>query len=218
MSEYHDDRLIFALWRFVAAKWRHQTRQCVHFIHLGKTGGSAIRGALSDHLLKGKYKIKLHGHNMRLRDIAVGERAFFFVRDPVTRFISGFFGRLRQGKPLYDFPWSVDEERAFGEFHTANDLALAISSSRASARSSALEAMKTIGHVNSSYWDWFENESYFQSRLSDVFFIGFQENLSVDFEKLKLKLGLPQNVVLPLDDLRAHRNPLGSNVGLSTRR
>ncbi len=74
--------------------------------------------------------------------------------------------------------------------------------------------MKTIGHVNSSYWDWFENESYFQSRLSDVFFIGFQENLSVDFEKLKLKLGLPQNVVLPLDDLRAHRNPLGSNVGL----
>ena len=67
--------------------------------------------------------------------------------------------------------------------------------------------MKSIEHVRDSYWKWFESEEYFLSRIDDIFFIGFQENLSQDFETLKLKLGLPQCVCLPTDDVLAHRTP-----------
>ena len=67
--------------------------------------------------------------------------------------------------------------------------------------------MKSIAHVKSSYWDWFDSESYFRSRRSDIILIGFQETLSVDFERLKMKLELPQSVKLPTDEIKAHRNP-----------
>ena len=67
--------------------------------------------------------------------------------------------------------------------------------------------MKSIRHVRSSYWDWFESEGYFRSRLSDILFIGFQERLTEDFDILKSKLGLPDSAELPHDDFHAHRNP-----------
>jgi len=42
--------------------------------------------------------------------------------------------------------------------------------------------MRSIFHVKDSYWKWFDNEQYYHSRLCDIFFIGFQENLSEDFD------------------------------------
>ena len=67
--------------------------------------------------------------------------------------------------------------------------------------------MKSIEHVRDSYWKWFESEEYFLSRMDDIVFIGFQENLSQDFETVRLKLGLPQGVSLPTDEVLAHKNP-----------
>lgn len=61
--------------------------------------------------------------------------------------------------------------------------------------------------MKDSYWKWFDNEQYYHSRLCDIFFIGFQENLSEDFDLLKLKLGLPKSLELPTDDIQAHKNP-----------
>ena len=37
--------------------------------------------------------VHLHRHAVRLRDVPVGEKFFFFVRDPVSRFVSGFHSR-----------------------------------------------------------------------------------------------------------------------------
>ncbi len=65
--------------------------------------------------------------------------------------------------------------------------------------------MKFVYHLSTSYWDWFESEDYFKSRLSDIFFICFQSSLAEDFEILKLKLGLPDNAVLPNNDNLANR-------------
>lgn len=179
----------------------------MHFIHVGKTGGSAIKHALSRHLITDRYVIVLHPHETRLRDIPKGEKVIFFVRDPVKRFVSGFYSRQRKGKPLYVCEWTAAEEAAFNEFHSANDLALAVSSPNEDKRRRALEAMNGILHVSSSFWSWFENESYFSSRSSDILFIGFQEHLAKDFELLKSKLGVPENITLPFDDVQAHRNP-----------
>ena len=45
------------------------------------------------------------------------------------------------------------------------------------------------------------------ARLPDIFFIGFQETLATDFEKLKTKLGLPAGISLPTDEVAAHKTP-----------
>ena len=51
------------------------------------------------------------------------------------------------------------------------------------------------------------SDDYFQQRSGDILFIGFQEQLSEDFEILKRLLSLPAQVALPEDDVAAHRNP-----------
>ena len=189
----------------------------VHFLHIGKTGGMAIRHALKPYRETARYKIKRHGHRQTLRDIPQGEGVIFFLRDPLTRFASGFNSRLRRGEPRHHNPWTAAEQEAFSRFDTPNRLAGALSSDDEEVRNRARSAMKSIEHVRDSYWKWFESEEYLLSRMDDIVFIGFQENLSGDFESLKLILGLPQSVSLPTDDILAHKNPGHFNKALDDR-
>jgi len=105
------------------------------------------------------------------------------------------------------FITSPEEKAAFDYFDTPNKLAIALSSEHKQEKARAEKAMRSIFHVQDSYWKWFDNEQYYHSRLCDIFFIGFQENLSEDFDLLKLKLGLPKSPELPTDDIQAHKNP-----------
>lgn len=186
-----------------------QGKQFVHFLHIGKTGGSAVKYAIRKHYSAASscYVIRLHPHGVKLRDVPNGESAIFLLRDPISRFVSGFNSRQRQGQPRYFSPWSPDEIVAFEHFNTPNQLALALSSPDTEQKRKAKNAMRSINHVRSSYWEWFESEQYFESRWSDIFFIGFQEHLSEDFDILKKKLGLPDSARLPEGDIAAHRNP-----------
>jgi hypothetical protein len=140
-------------------------------------------------------------------DVPDGQHVVFFLRDPISRFISGFFSRQRQGRPKYFSAWSAQEEVAFEEFSTPNSLALTLSSEDDEARSKAHAAMRCIQHVRNHYSEWLGSETYLKSRLSDMFFVGFQESLDEDFEALKHRLGLPETIKLPNDDTLAHRNP-----------
>ena len=186
----------------------------VHFLHIGKTGGTAVKHAIgraqessSGARARLPYVVHLHRHATGLRDIPVGEKFFFFVREPVSRFVSGFHSRQRQGKPRYSGRWSEQERDAFRRFGTPNRLATALSSTNDEERASAGTAMRSIPHVRDSYWKWFESEEYFMSRLDDLFFIGFQEHLCEDFELLKTRLRLPSDRMLPDDDVQSHANP-----------
>ena len=190
-----------------------QGRQPIHFLHIGKTGGTAVKHALrqaEDH----RYGMFLHPHGVRLRDVPEGERVIFFVRDPISRFVSAFHSRKRQGQPRYFSPWSPGERVAFQRFGTPNELAAALSSPDLDVREGAVQAMNSIEHVRDSYWNWFENEDYLRSRMPDILFIGFQEHLDRDFGALRSKLGLSPAVNLPLDDVAAHRNPRGLDTHL----
>ena len=179
----------------------------MHFLHIGKTGGVAFKHALSKHPANNRYIVYLHPHSVKLRDIPEGESVIFFLRDPISRFLSGFFSRQRQGRPRFFSPWDSDEKNAFEYFDTPNQLAIALSSTDAEEKTRGQKAMKSIEHVKNSYWEWFESEEYLKSRLSDIFFIGFQERLTEDFEILKSKLGLSESAELPNDDIKAHKNP-----------
>ena len=129
------------------------------------------------------------------------------MRDPVSRFVSGFHSRQRQGRPRYSGRWSEQERDAFGRFGTSDRLAAALSSVNDEERASAQAAMTSIPHVRDSYWKWFESEEYFMTRLDDLLFIGFQKTLADDFETLKPRLGLPTGLMLPDDEVHSHANP-----------
>jgi hypothetical protein len=186
---------------------RARGKQIVHFLHVSKTGGSAIKHALKPHRQTSQYTLVLHGHRQPLRGVPEGDKIIFCLRHPISRFVSGFYSRLRQGQPRYFVRWSPSEEAAFRCFDTPNRLALALSSADPQEKLQAEKAMRSIGHVKDGYQKWFESDAYLQSRIPDLFFIGFQERLSQDFELLKSKLGLPWDIQLPADDITAHRNP-----------
>jgi hypothetical protein len=165
-------------------------KQFVHFLHIGKTGGTAIRYALHSWGEQNNcYLLFFHPHRVTLEDIPRGEKVFFFLRDPVSRFVSGFLSRQRQGYPRYDSPWNRNERIAFRRFATPNDLASALSSP--GEKEAAVHAMKSITHVKDSFWHWFRNEQYFRARITDILFAGSQEHLSADFEILRSILGFP---------------------------
>jgi hypothetical protein len=190
-------------------------RQFVHFLHIGKTGGSAIKYALKLYSSNARYAIYIHNHNFILRDVPKGEGVVFFLRDPIERFISGFYSRQRQGQPKFFFPWSSGEKDAFEYFNTPNDLAITLSSQNREKKYRAQKAMKSIAHIKDIFWKWFESEEYLKSRMSDIFFIGFQERLFEDFEILKSKLALPDSIMLPRDEIQAHKNPDHLNKNLN---
>lgn len=213
--------------KIVQGKSEHQF---LHFLHIGKTGGTALVYALNQHGYcvqspqraqanmpdiydlnthdeNSPLTIYIHPHNEPLRSVPVGKKVFFFLRDPISRCISGFYSRQRQGQPRYNSSWSKGEQQAYEQFSTINELGLALSSKNRDEKALAQKAMRNIQHVRDSYWMWFESEEYFRSRQGDIFFVGFQENLATDFEKLKAKLKLPANVSLPNDVVLAHKNP-----------
>lgn len=188
----------------------------VHLLWIGKTGGNALRYGLTrtpDYKVpQGNFDFHSYGHDTTLRDIPVGEGVIFFIRDPLSRFISGFYSRKRKGLPLIRknkkfYDWTDQEQEAFLVFETPNQLALALSHQE----KIALDAMKNIHHVNTSYWDWFSNEFYFLSRLPDIFFVGTQENLPHDFERLKKKLNFNLPPLPNKDHIRSHGNQYEKN-------
>lgn len=186
---------------------RMQGRKPVHFLHIGKTGGTALIHALSCHRRTASHVLEFHSHAVKLSDIPDGEGVIFFLRDPISRFVSGFYSRKRQGQPRYFYPWTEAEANAFAVFETPDQLASTLSSDDEPMRRKAVAAMQGIQHVGNSYWEWFGNEAYFLSRRRDILFVGFLETMEQDFEMLKAKLDIPKEVVLPGHGVETHKSP-----------
>lgn len=188
---------------------RRRTKPIVHFLHIGKTAGTAIKAALEPSRESGPCSIRLHNHDVTLAQVPAGERFFLVARDPVDRFVSGFYSRQRKGQPRYVYEWSTDEAVAFARFHTANELAAAISSPDAGTRSTAKAAMAAIQHVCDPYARWIGTCDHLLSRSDDLLMPLFQDRLEQDFGILLGRLGLGSaGVTLPEDDVAAHRSPV----------
>ncbi len=93
------------------------------FLHIPKTAGlaigTAIYGALS---IEETSPISVFGHEYNLRDLE-GHGVAFCIRDPVDRVISGFYSRLRMGRPRNNIPHTRDEAKTFRRWPTFVDLA-----------------------------------------------------------------------------------------------
>jgi hypothetical protein len=189
-------------------------RPPLNVLHIGKTGGTALKHVLEENRAASSHQLLFRGHDVVLADLPPGEPYMFLIRDPLTRFVSAFNGRLREDRPRYHYPWRDEERVAFAIFTTPNQLAEALSAENQE-RAQAEAAMHGIGHVNTPYTFWFPEERAFRARLEDLFFVGLQERLDDDFELLRTKLGLPDDVHLPRGETVAHRTPTGFESQLS---
>lgn len=175
------------------------------FLHIGKTGGTQIEKVIKRiNELNGPVRIIKHSHDVNLRDIPFDQPYFFGIRDPASRFKSGFYSRKRMGRPAYDYPWTPYEETAFTAFGHANDLAEALSATGLIGRK-AFAAMKSIQHTSMNQVDWF-------STCGDIFEvrppIGIirQENFDSDLKSVLAALDVAENAVVDTGEGRAHRN------------
>jgi hypothetical protein len=190
-------------------------RERVHFLHIGKTGGTAVKHALRKHRCSHRYRLVFHPHQTTLQDIPPGERVVFALRDPISRFVSAFLSRQRQGQPRYFYPWSQQEQLAFATFATPDELGVALSSTDETLRNRAEDAMRSINHLKSHYRRWLGSKDDLLSRRGDILIVLFQENLDADFRRLRHLLDLDESAALPTDERAAHRNPSALNRALT---
>ena len=147
----------------------------------------------------------------------------FFVRDPVSRFRSGFDDRRRKGQPRYFYEWTRAEAEAFAVFDTAEELGAALGARGSRLRDRATLAMTSIDHVRHTYVRTFGDLPQLRSLIHKVAFVGFQEELAESFAAFKRFAGLPESLPLPADDLNAHRSsgsrpPLSDDAARNLRR
>src|SRR5689334_13541511 len=100
-------------------------------LHIGKTGGTAAKTVLkaAKELRVGR-RIGLYGHQIGLQDVVdmdMTRKLVFFIREPVSRYVSAFNSRLRRGFPRHGNTWTEREEIAFEHFKTPNQLAEGLS-------------------------------------------------------------------------------------------
>jgi hypothetical protein len=185
----------------------------VNLLHIGKTGGTAL-----GHVLQQRDDVEFvySGHNATIDQIPPGENVIVPLRDPVSRFVSGFNSRLRQGAPRYQVPWTPREERIFGWFPTPDALARSLSSLNPRTRRRARRAMSAIAHVRTHLWDYLVDRETVQRRRDDIVGVCFQERLQEDLDAMLERLGLAPRP-LPTDEVVAHRSPAGENRELSSR-
>ena len=209
-----------AMLHVAAPTLRLAGRPVIHFLHIGKTGGTAVKAAF------GAYRwpirrvprgfLLFHSHDVRLRHLPPREPVVLFVRDPVSRFVSSFNSRLRRGRPRRHVPWTRAEARAFAEFRTPNELAEALSTEDEGLRERASAAMQAIEHVADPLTDFLGTPEDLQARRADIVFVGHQETFDTDFDKLATALGLASPPARPGRE-QAHRAPPQSDTTLSAR-
>lgn len=198
----------------------------VHFLHIGKTGGTAISTALGDaglayweatdpsgYPVSPYGRIELHRHAFKMRDLPPGDHAVFFVRDPISRMVSGFYSRLHKGMPRYRSEWTERERAAFEAFPTPQRLATALARGDAGERAQARAAMRSIQHLRRMQ-RFTGQPAELTARFQQIAYIGRQETLDADWEQIKLLLRLPGDVALPTDPVRAHRRTTSDDTSL----
>ena len=194
----------------------------LHFIHVSKSGGSALRHAIRQARDENGGTLECewgpiwgHDHRFRIYHVKKGEKAVFALRDPLTRFVSGFYSGLRKGAPRYDIGWSKGEAKAFARFSTPRELADALASSDPTFRGHAESAMRSIRHVSRLQARWTGYPPYLRKHIDKIFYVARQETLDEDWERLKELLDMPRHVLLPRDEVTAHKTAYPADRTLS---
>lgn len=184
-------------------------------LHIGKTGGSALRDVIDTWSERsGDTKTVMLRHRDRLPQVCVDHphaSIGFFVRDPLTRFMSSFYSRQRQGLPRHNSPHSAAEKTAFERYDTVRDLANSLAAGDTEAR----DAIQAIIHCRKGLVHYLGSAKVLRACQNRIAFIGQTENFDADVARLKSIAQIDADILPPADDTGAHRNPSNLDLGLS---
>lgn len=180
-------------------------RREVYFLHIGKAAGSQVKHMMAQvNAVRVDIRFRALTHDVVLADLPEPSDYFFSIRNPITRFRSGFYSRKRFGRPLNDILWTPHEATAFGNFEHAAELADALFAP-GEAGLKAAAAMKSIRHTAQDQIDWF-------ALAGDIFtvrppvWVLRQEHLEADIKILFDRLGLEFTPEPRRDAKGAHAN------------
>ena len=178
----------------------------IHFLHIGKNAGTYIK-RISEAINQRcpDRPIVTHTHDFFLKHLPPKANYFFSLRDPVSRFKSGFYSQKNYGRPAFDVPWTADEEITFGEFEHANDLAESLFA-EGDLGVKAWAAINSIRHTAQNQSDWFYLRGNFLQLTPPVWIIR-QENFDEDLEIFLARAGYD----IALEDLVAPPRSTASN-------
>jgi len=191
----------------------------IRMIHIGKTGGSALKTMfdLNAVELKAKgFNVQGRNHSVTLEEIRRRghNNIVFFVRHPVSRFVSAFNSRLRQGAPRYHSPWNRGERIAFKHFKEPNELAEALSAENWKVWAAANQSMVSIGHVKDLMGKWLSSAEFLEANRDILFYLGTTETMDEDVANLFAKMGIA-SPNKELDEVSRHVTPAGYSRTLS---
>jgi hypothetical protein len=191
--------------------------QSIHFLHIGKAAGTAISDICAQvNGMKRRPVLVKHHHDVFLKDLPRDCRFFFSIRDPVSRFKSGFYSKKRKGQPRINAEWSEFEDVAFGHYAHANDLAEDLFEPGARG-SRAWQAMKSIRHAAQNQSDWFYCCGSFLEARPPVWIVrqeNFEEDLGRFFHEADLGVTL-KDIRIPSKPVENHANDYSGLPDLS---
>ena len=129
-------------------------KQKIYFLHIGKNAGTQIMH-LCRQLEKFDFEFVRKNHRTRKIDLPNNCKYFFSIRNPITRFVSGFYSRKRKGAPKNYIEWNIHEKYAFTQFKHANDLAESLFRKDKIGEKAAI-AVNSINHLAMHQVDYFE--------------------------------------------------------------
>ncbi len=135
-----------------------------------------------------KRKLVKHGHGLNLIDVPRGQDYFFPIRDPITRFKSGFYARKRRDHIYANYPEPSEcESLAMRRFPHANDLAEALFAPGQRGRD-ATAAMRSGSHICRNIVDWFKYCGHLFEVRPPIWIIR-QEQFQADLDVFLSRIG-----------------------------
>ena len=176
------------------------------FLHLAKNGGGSIERFLAP--IRDRWYHTNHAPTLpQLVERFPSSPIMFFVRHPVSRFVSGFnnFRRERiQGVPKRPDPSIIISSNYF---QTPDELAVGLVSDDERIRSAAEYAITNLPFLGNPMVNNLISADTVDSYRDNIRFIGTQEDFVESIEAMRNALGLPAHLTLPNDELTAHRAP-----------
>ena len=172
-----------------------------YILHIPKTGGSNLRHTL------GKAKgIIICDHPKTTLDPKPDDRFVFFVRSPLTRFVSAFITRLRCGRPRYNNAHQAAEKITFARYQSPEQLALDLGHADPLVHAKAIEAINSMMIMRQDFRFYLKSVDHLVANADKILFVGRNENMDEDYDQLIQKLGI-NAPPLSQDPVLRHKTP-----------
>lgn len=175
------------------------------FLHIPKTGGSGVNTFGRSLQERGFKSPCVFSHGWKIEEILnhfPNIKISFVLRDPLSRMISGFNSRIRQGRPTYNNLWTPAEAAAFSLFPSVGKLLDAILAEDEFSKSAVRYTMRHVTHLRWNYSFYFKNLDTVRSNRSSFEIIGSMNRMDEFINSYTALSGAPESTAAELYEKR----------------